>query len=155
MVTRRDPARTGVRAGRVVGLLTVALAVASLVAARDTFYAGVAPLLDLLGVGSAVPASALFWGTVAFAAGARYTACYVVGSLVGVCYDWLDDPTLPVLVVATAVVGAADGTLAAVRTQSVAFGVAYALAWLCYVPAFVWLSEDGDGGDDRPGARRL
>jgi hypothetical protein len=153
MVDRVDPARTGVRAGRVVGLLTAGLAVLSLVQARGSVYEATATIAGLLGVDSGLPVSILFWGNVVVAASTRYAVGYVVGSLVGVVYDWLDDPGVPGLVMIVLVVGAVDGVYATLDTQSLAIGGAYMVAWLCYVPVFVWLFDED--GDDRTGPRRL
>ncbi|MDH5018714.1 hypothetical protein [Halobacterium rubrum] len=166
MVERVDPARTGVRAGRVVGVLTAALAVASLAAARETYYEALAPLVAALlesagvGVGAGAGLAVLFWSNVALAAAARYAVCYVAGSLVGVAYDWLDRPSLWALAGLVAAVGAVDGALAVLDTRRVVVGAGYVAAWLCYVPAFAWLSDDEEGrngGASRgPGrARRL
>jgi len=166
MVERVDPARTGVRAGRVVGVLTAVLAVASLAGSRETYYDALAPAAAALleaagvgGVGTSAPLAAFFWGNVALAAAARYAVCYVAGSLVGVAYDWLDRPSVWVLAGLVAPVALADGVLAVFDTRSVAVGVGYVAAWLCYVPVFAWLSEDGNGrrgGGRGPGrARRL
>lgn len=151
MVERADPARTGVKAGRVVGVLTAGLAVVSLLSVRGTYYAQLAVLLDAAGAGG-VPVAWLFWGNAALSAAARYAVCYVVGSLVGVAYDWLDRPSLAVLAVLVGVVGAVDGSLAALDTRSAAIGAGYLLAWLCYVPVFAWLFEDGEA---RAGPQRL
>ncbi len=154
MVERSDPARTGVNAGRVVGLLTAILAVVSLLQTQESFYEIATALLDAFGIESSLSVSALFWGNVVVAASARYVVGYVVGSLVGVVYDWLDRPPLPVLVGIVLVVGIGDGLLASMDTRSVGIGGAYVVAWLCYVPAFVWLFDD-DADDARSGPRRL
>ena len=154
MVERTDPARTGVVAGRIVGLLTAGLAVVSLLQARGQYQEGMATLFELAGVDLGISVTAVFWGNVVLAAVARYSVCYVVGSLVGVVYDWLDDPSLPALAAVVLVVGLGDGVLAALDTRSAAFGAAYLLAWLCYVPAFVHL-HDPDASDDRSGPVRL
>lgn len=153
MVTRNDPARAGVKAGRVVGILTATLAVVSLLETQGSFYEGMATLLGLFGV-DGLSVSALFWWNVVLAAVARYTIGYVVGSLIGVLYDWLDHPGLPVLIGVVALIGAVDGSMAVVDTRSVFIGGAYVLAWLCYVPVFVRLFDAG-AGDDRSSPRRL
>lgn len=167
MVERVDPAQTGVRAGRVVGVLTAVLAVVSLADARETYYDAFAPLaaalLEYVGVGAveaSTPLAALFWSNAALAALARYALCYVVGSLVGVVYDWLDRPPLWVLVCIVLAVGLGDGALAVLDTRSVVVGAGYLAAWLCYVPAFAWLFDDEAGRDGGAGsgpgrARRL
>lgn len=154
MVIRNDPARTGVKAGRVVGLLTATLAVVSLLDAQGSFYEGMATLLGLFGVDAGLSVSALFWWNVVLAAVARYTIGYVVGSLIGVLYDWLNHPGLPVLIGVVALIGVVDGSMAVVDTRSVLIGGAYVLAWLCYVPVFVRLF-DADAGDDRSSPHRL
>lgn len=151
---RTDPARTGVKAGRVVGLLTAGLAALSLLHARGSFYAGATSLLVLFDAESRVPVWVLFWGNLVFAVAARYSVGCVVGSLIGVLYDWLDRPSLAVLVILSAIVGLGDGLLATLDTRSVVIGGAYVLAWLCYVPVFAWLFDDGSG-DGQPGPRRL
>jgi hypothetical protein len=154
MVQRVDPARTGVLAGRAVGVLTAVLAVVSLLSVRETYYAQVAVLLEVAGA-DGLPVRWLFWGNAALSATARYAVCYVVGSLVGVVYDWLDRPSLWVLAVLVGVVGAVDGALAVLDTRSAAIGAGYLLAWLCYVPVFAWLFEDDDDDERRAGPHRL
>jgi hypothetical protein len=144
MVERVDPARTGVRAGRLVGLLTAALAVATLYTSRGSFYEGFGRVLAAAGVESSLSVRALFWANAAGAAVARYSLCYVVGSLLGVVYDWLDRPPVGVLVALAAVVGAGDALLAYLDSFDERIAVAYLLAWLCYVPAFCYLFEDGE-----------
>lgn len=154
MVERVDPARTGVKAGRVVGLLTAAIAVVALWRGRGSFAQSVALLLGFVGAESALPVAALFWGNAVVAAVTRYTVCYVVGSLVGVLYGWLDRPPLAALTGVVVAVGAVDGLLAGIDTRSVVVGAGYVLAWLCYVPAFVWLF-DPEADDARSGPLRL
>jgi XapX domain-containing protein len=152
MVERVDPARTGVRAGRLVGLLTAALAVVGLLGARSSFDEGMTLLLALVGV-EWLPVEAVFWGAALLAATTRYAVGYVVGSLVGVVYDWLDRPSVPVLTALVLVVGVVDGTLSGLDARSVVLGAGHLLAWLCYVPAFVWLfNEDAE---TRSGPHRL
>jgi len=153
MVERSDPGRAGVKAGRVVGLLTAALSVGSLLHVQDTFYRSIAPLLRSFGVDPDTWVAVAFWGNALFAASARYVIGYVVGSLIGVLYDWLDRPSLPVLVGVVFVVGVVDGVLAFLDTLSAPIAGAYVLAWLCYVPAFVRLYDDE--GERRSGPRRL
>ncbi|SEW15458.1 hypothetical protein [Halobacterium jilantaiense] len=166
MVERADPARTGVRAGRVVGALTAVVAAASLAGSRETYYDALAPVAAALleaagvgGVGAGTALSVYFWGNVALAAAARYAVCYVAGSLVGVVYDWFDRRSVWVLAGLVVPVALADGALAVFDTRSVAVGAGYVGAWLCYVPVFAWLSDGESGrrdGDRGPGrARRL
>lgn len=153
MVERDDPTRAGVKAGRVVGVLTAAIAVVSLAKVRGSFYEEMTTLLGLFGI-DWLPVSALFWWNVVLAALARYTIGYVVGSLIGVLYDWLDHPNLAVVIGVVFLIGIVDGILAVIDTRSVLIGGAYLLAWLCYAPAFLWL-YDPDAGDDRSRPRRL
>ncbi len=136
MVDRPDPARAGVTAGRVVGLLTALLVVASLLRTQASFYAVAEELLGPMGLGDRA-ATLWFWTNVAFGALARYSVCYVAGSLVGVVYDWLDRPPLPVLMAMVALVGLGDATLAYLDTFDPLIAGGYVVAWLCYVPVFV------------------
>lgn len=153
MVDRPDPARAGVTAGRVVGALTALLAVLGLLGDQSSFYAATEPLLEAVRLGGGRSARALFWSNVALAALARYSICYVVGSLVGVAYDWLDRPPLPVLVAMVTVVGCVDAGLAYLDTFDAVLAGAYVVAWLCYVPAFVHVFDDD--ADAPSGPRRL
>lgn len=102
-------------------------------------------LLGVVGLESGLSVSALFWGNALLAASARYALGYVVGSLIGVVYDWFNRPSVAVLSGIVLVVGLGDGLLATIDTQSLIMGSAYTLAWLCYVPLFVWLFDDDDG----------
>jgi hypothetical protein len=154
VVERADPGRTGVRAGRVVGVLTALLAVSSLVQARGSYQQAVETITGLFGVDLGLPVTVLFWANVVLAAVARYTLCYAVGSLVGVVYDWLDDDSLVPVAAMIAVIGVVDGALAGLDTLSPLYATAYFLAWLPYLPVFAWL-RDPDAGDDRSGPRRL
>lgn len=137
MPERTDPAHAGVRAGRVVGLLTALLVVVTLLQVQDSAYRIFTALVDTVGGGSDLSVTALFWGNVAFSAVGRYSFTYVVGSLIGVVYDWLNDPPIPVLVGMVLVVGVVDGAFGALDARTPVLGVAYVLAWLCYVPVFV------------------
>lgn len=155
MRERADPAHAGVLAGRLVGALTAAVAVGAtlLPGVRRPIVATAAPALAVPGVESGLPVAVVSWGTVALAAITRYVTGYVVGSLVGVVFDWLDRPPLPVLVAVVFAVGVADGALAAFGTRTPVVGAAYLVAWLCYVPAFVYLFDDD--GDAHATPRRL
>ena len=141
MVDRSDPARAGVKAGRVVGLLTAVLVVASLLRTQASFYAVAEGVLGPLGLGDRA-ATLWFWSNVAVGILARYSVCYVVGSLVGVVYDWLDRPSLPVLVAMVVPVGVGDAALAYLDTFDPLIAGAYVVAWLCYVPAFVHVFDE-------------
>ncbi|WP_254521917.1 hypothetical protein [Natrinema caseinilyticum] len=154
MIERNDPARAGVRAGRVVGLLTAVLAVVGLVRVQGTFYRDAGTLFGLVGIDPGWSVVAIFWWTVLVAAVARYTIGYIVGSLIGVLYDWLDRPPSSVLIGIVLAVGVGDGFLAGIDTRSALVGGAYVVAWLCYVPAFYSI-YDPDAGDDRSGPLRL
>lgn len=146
MVQRVDPARTGVKAGRVVGLLTAIIVVVSLLSVRESFVGRLASLVRLLGVDPGLSVSVYFWGYTVSAALGRYGLGYVVGSLIGVVYDWLDRPPVWVLVGMVLAIGLVDGVVAAFDTRSTVIGAAYVGAWLCYVPVFVWLFDDEQAG---------
>ena len=152
MVERADPGRAGVIAGRLVGAITGVIAAVSLIRDQSVFYESLGQVFELLEVGG-FPVWVLFWANVGFAAVARYGIGYVVGSLVGVLYDSLDRPPWPAVAVVVLLIGFADAGLAFLDTFSVTIAGAYVLAWLCYVPAFVWLVEDD--ADTRSGPRRL
>lgn len=152
MVERNDPGRAGVIAGRVVGAVTAALAVATLFWYQDSFYAVVDVLLAPFEL--PVPAPWVFWANVVVAATTRYAVCYVVGSLIGVAYDWLDRPGWPTVLGLALLVGLGDGLLAVGSSPGPLLALGYGVAWLGYVPAFVWL-YDPDAGDARGGSRRL
>lgn len=160
MVERIDPARDGVKAGRVVGLLTAMLAVVGMLARQGTFYEGMTAMLALFeidsgffGIDPSTWIAVLFWGNAIFAAVARYAICYVIGSLIGVVYDWLERPSVAALIGMVLVVGFVDGLLASLDTRNLIIGGAYLLAWLCYVPIFLWLF-DADG-ENREGPLRF
>ncbi|WP_254532266.1 hypothetical protein [Natrinema gelatinilyticum] len=154
MVERSDPARAGVKAGRVVGLLTAGLAVVSLLRIQGPFYADTTVLLGMIGIESGRSVLAIFWWNVLVAAVVRYTIGYIVGSLIGVLYDWLDHPPSSVLVGIVLVVVVGDGLLEGIDTRNALVGGAYVIAWLCYVPVFYWI-YDPEAGDDRSGPLRL
>lgn len=151
MRERHDPAHAGVVAGRVVGLVTAALAVGRLLAAQEATVEQLDAIVRALGIGVDGLGTAYFYLSVAGVAVTRYALAYVVGSLLGVAYDWLGASTaaLAGLVVA---VGLLDGAVAAVDAQSVWIGAAYVLAWLSYLPVFARLH---DGSPDRERPRRL
>ncbi|MFB6194125.1 MAG: hypothetical protein ABEI75_03575 [Halobaculum sp.] len=149
MLDRTDPARTGVKAGRVVGSVTAAVAIAALVRPEASFYRGTTTALRLVGVESADLVTVVVAGNAVIAGVARYTVGYVVGSLVGVVYDWLDHSTVA-LVGTVAVVGLADAVLAVLDTRSPLVGAGYFFAWLAYVPVFYWFAPDSWTDDDGP-----
>ncbi|WP_267164026.1 hypothetical protein [Halovenus salina] len=146
MVEQHDPAHAGVKAGRVVGLLTAILVVVSLFRVQEPFVGRLVSLVELLGVDPGPSVTIYFYLYVGGAAVGRYALCYVVGSLIGVVYDWLDEPSVAVLVGIALLAGLVDGVVAAGDTRSLLIGLGYVFAWLCYVPAFLWLFEDGDRG---------
>ncbi len=154
MVERNDPARTGVKVGRVVGILTAGLAVARLLSVQAEYFRGFSLFLELLGVEPGLSVTVLFWGNALVIAGARYGLSYVLGSLIGVVYDWINRESVFVVLALALVVGVADGVYSGLEARSVLFGVGYLLAWLCYVPLFQWL-YDPDAGDDRATPVRL
>ncbi|ERH11376.1 MAG: hypothetical protein J07HB67_00383 [halophilic archaeon J07HB67] len=148
MVERRDPARTGVVAGRGVGVVTALVSVAVVFLGDGGPYAATARALEAAGVGEAVTAvvavDALTTAVV------RYGACYVVGSLLGVVYGWLDRHREVVLGGAASVVGVVD---AAVSLRSPVLAVVCLLAWVGFVPVFLRLTPDAE--PDREGPLRL
>jgi len=139
MVERGDPGRAGVKAGRVVGLLTAGLAVASMLLVQDTYYRNVSLVLELVGLG--VPLGAVFWVHAGLVATARYALAYVTGSLVAIAWDAAGRPSLVLVAIAVGGIGAVDGTLAALDTGRPALWLAYVLAWLAFVPAFARLHD--------------
>jgi hypothetical protein len=144
MVEQHDPAHAGVKAGRVVGVLTAILVVVSLFSVQETFVGRLESVIQLSGIDPGPSITVYFYLYAGSAALGRYVLGYIVGSLIGVVYDWLEDPSVVVLVVISLLIGLVDGAVAAFDTRSTLIGLAYVLAWLCYVPAFVWLFEDGE-----------
>jgi len=131
-----DPARTGIVAGRVVGVLTAILAVASLLSVQDSFVGRLRTVAELAGIDPRGSISLYFWLYLASAAVGRYVLCYIVGSLIGVVFEALDDPPVPAVVGMVLAVGIVDGFVAYIDTRSTLVAAGYLLAWLCYVPAF-------------------
>jgi hypothetical protein len=152
MVERTKPGSAGVVAGRAVGLLTVLLTVAILLTRQEGFYQAVRWILAGLDSDFDLPVWVLFWGNVLLVAAGRYAFCYILGSLIGIGYDWLDRPGIAFLTIAVLLIGFVDGAYAALSARSVLIGAAFLVAWLCYVPVFVWVFEEGE---ERSGPRRL
>jgi len=150
MVERADPARAGFRAGRVVGVLTAVLVVASLLRVREPFVGRLESVARFTGFGLDGPISVYFYLYVAGAALGRYALGYVVGALIGVVYDWLDRPSVVVLAGLTLLVGVTDGVVAAVDTRNTLVGVAYVLVWLPYIPLFLRYVDDEASYTDGP-----
>lgn len=144
MGERTDPARTGFKAGRVVGVLTAVLVVVSLFLVRERFVGRLESMVRFVGISPGPSVEVYFHLYVAGAAVTRYGISYIVGALIGVVYDWLDRPSLPVLAALVVPVGVADGLQAALDTRSVLIGVAYLLAWLLYIPMF-YRNVDDEG----------
>ena len=143
LVERTDsPGSAGVIAGRVVGALTVVLTVAVLLTHQETFYRAVRAIIAGFESDFDVPVWVLFWADVAFVALARYTFCYVLGSLLGVGYETLDRPGMAFLAIAVVLIGVVDGFYAALSAGSVLVGAGFFLSWLLYVPVFVWSFEE-------------
>lgn len=168
MVTRRDPAQTGVYAGRVVGLATGGLAMLAVLDRRGSYVrlvellvgtpstpAGpLAVLRATLGLDPTTVATVWLWTTALAVVAARYGICYVVGSLVGVVYDRLDDASLGVVALLVVPVAALDATQVALDTGNRWLAVGHVLAWAAFVPVFGWLERRATG-DDRDGPVRL
>lgn len=150
MVEHTDPGSVGVVAGRVVGALTVVLTAAVMLTHGEAFYRSVRLLLAGLESDFDVPVEWLFWGNVALVAAGRYAFCYVLGSLIGVGYDWLDRPGIAFLVIGVLLIGAVDGVYGGLGARNALVGAGYLLAWLAYVPVFAWLLEEGEPADSGP-----
>lgn len=146
MDERTDPGRTGVKAGRVVGLLTAALLVASLFRVQGEFVGRIESLVALLPFDPGPSVSVYFYFYVISAAVARYGICYLVGSLIGVVYDRLDRPSVAVVAGLALAVGLVDGVAAGIDTRSTVTAVGYVLSWLVFVPAFLYFAGDEDNG---------
>ncbi|CCQ33592.1 hypothetical protein HLRTI_002550 [Halorhabdus tiamatea SARL4B] len=149
MVNRTDPGSVGVVAGRLVGALTVVLTAAVMVTHGEEFYRMVRLLLAGL-ESDFVPVRIVFWINVAFVAAGRYAFCYVLGSLIGVGYDWLDRPGIAFLAVGVVLIGTVDGIYGGMGAGNVLVGAGYLLAWLAYVPVFAWLLEGDKPTADGP-----
>ncbi|MEZ3117548.1 hypothetical protein RYH80_16655 [Halobaculum sp. MBLA0147] len=168
MVTRRDPARTGVYAGRVVGLATGGLAVLAVLDRRGSYVRLVELLLGTpstpagplaalrasLGLDPTTVVTVWLWTTALAVVAARYGICYVVGSLVGVVYDRLDGGSVRVVALLVAPIAALDATQVALDTGSRWLAVGHVLVWAAFVPVFGWL-ERRTTGEDRDGPVRL
>ncbi|WP_135666100.1 hypothetical protein [Halorhabdus rudnickae] len=150
MVERTDPGSVGVVAGRVVGVLTTILTVAVLVTHQESFYQVVRWVVAGFGSDVDVPVWVLFWANIGAVAIARYSVCYVAGSLFGVLYDWLDRPGVEFVAAIALVTGIIDGFYGGFSAGSLAVGVAYVFSWLVYVPVFAWLLEDDDAAENGP-----
>ncbi|MCU4719366.1 hypothetical protein [Halapricum hydrolyticum] len=142
MVERSEPGSVGVVAGRVVGVLTVALTVVALLTHQETFYRSVRLVLAGLESDVGLPVELLFWGDVLLVAAGRYAFSYVLGSLLGVLYDGLDRPGIVFLLIVVVLIGTVDGVYAALSARNAVVGLGFLLAWLSYVPVFAWLLED-------------
>lgn len=142
MVERRDPARTGVVVGRAVGVVTGLATVAVVFFGREPAAArllGVVGVREVAGAVTAVDALVT--------AGVRYGVCYVVGSLLGVVYGWADRHATAVLAGSALAVGVVD---AAVSFQSPALALVCLLAWVGFVPTFLWAVPASDANRDGP-----
>lgn len=139
---RADPARAGTKAGRVVGVVTAAIVVVSLLSVQESFIDRLEATIRLVGADPRGSIALYFYLAVSGAAVARYALCYVVGSLIGVIYDWLDRPSMAVVAVIVLMVGVVDGSVTGLDLGGATTVVVYVLAWLCYVPVFRWAVED-------------
>ena len=152
MVERSDPGRAGVVAGRLVGVMTAAIAAVTLIRDQSVFYESLGQVLEFGGIEGG-PVSVLFWANVGFAVVARYGITYVIGSLLGVLYEWLDRPSWPVVAILALWIGLFEAGVAFLDTFDPLAAGGYVLAWLCFVPAFVWFLDDDP--ETRSGPRRL
>jgi hypothetical protein len=144
------PGTAGVIAGRVVGALTVLLTVAILLTHQEGFYRAVRAVLAGFESDFDVPVWVLFWADVGFVALSRYVFCYVLGSLLGVGYEWLDRPGVAFLAVVVVLIGIVDGVYGALSAGSHLIGAGFFLAWLVYVPVFVWMLEEDSEAQSGP-----
>ena len=143
-----DPGQTGVKAGRVVGLLTALLLVVSLLRVRGDFVGRIESVVALFPFDPGPSVSVYFYLYVVGAAVTRYGICYVVGSLIGVVYDWLEQPSVAVVAGLALVVGLADGFVAAFDTRSTLIAAGYVLSWLVFVPAFLYLGGEEESREE-------
>lgn len=144
MTDPADPARTGIVAGRIVGVLTAGLVVVSLLDVQASFVGRIETTFRLLGIDPRGSVEAYFWLYLVSAAVGRYVLCYVVGSLIGVVYDWLEDPSPIVVVGIVLAVGLVDGFVARLDTRSTLVAAGYVAAWCCFVPAFYHYLEESE-----------
>lgn len=144
MADPADPALAGTKAGRVVGVLTALLLVGSLLAVQDRFVGRIETIIQLTGIDPRGTVSLYFWLYLLGAAVARYVFCYLVGSLIGVLYDWLDEPRLWHIVAAVLAVGIVDASVARLDTGSTLVAGGYLLAWLTFVPVYFYTLEQDD-----------
>jgi hypothetical protein len=150
MVDRADPAKPGFKSGRLVGVLTAALVVLSLLRVQEGFVGRLESVVRLVGIEPRGTVSVYFYLYIASAAVGRYVLSYTIGALIGVAYDWLDRPSVAVLAGMALLVGLADGIVAAVDTRSILIGVAYVVVWLLYVPLFLRYVDEETSHADSP-----
>ena len=143
---RADPARTGVRVGRLVGVVTGLATVLVAVFGGGSPYSGGELVARLAGVDIGAAATAVVVGDAVIAASVRYGVCYAVGSLLGAYYGWVSNRAPLALGLAAAAVGVGDALLSITRPTLAAVSLA---AWLGFVPVFLrWAPEAPETGDD-------
>lgn len=142
---RADPARTGVRVGRLVGVATGLATVLLAAFGGGSPYHGGELLVQVTGLDARV-ATAVVVGDAIVAAVVRYAVCYGVGSLLGAYYGWVDNRAPVALALAATAVGVGDALLSITRP---ALAAAYLAAWLGFVPVFLrWAPAEPTTGDD-------
>lgn len=137
---RDDPAGPGALAGAVAGTLTGGYATAVLVSFQEETTAALEAELAAVG---ADPGSVtlLFWVSVMTALAFVVGLGLVVGSLLGVAYDWLGRPGVPVLAGFCLAVGLVAGFAMALPVPRTASAAVVAACWVSYVPVFTRLYE--------------
>ncbi|MEZ3145714.1 hypothetical protein [Halobaculum sp. MBLA0143] len=130
---RADPAQTGVRVGRSVGVATGVATVSVAAFGAGSPYHGGELLVQVTGIDARV-ATAIVVGDAVVAAVVRYTVCYAVGSLLGAYYGWVSNRAPLALGLAATAVGAVDALLSITRPT---LAVVFFAAWLGFVPVFL------------------
>ncbi|WP_256391282.1 CPBP family intramembrane glutamic endopeptidase [Natronoarchaeum rubrum] len=137
-----DPAGAGVVAGSAVGVATGAFVLVTLVLGRAEVIADFR---------TAMPAGRtdlspeiVFWITAIVGPAFRLAIGTIVGSLVGVVYDWLDSPGALVLFGIVAIVGALDTVTTNVPASQSATVAVVLGSWIIYVPLFLYIHGRND-----------
>lgn len=141
MSSPNDPGQTGVIAGRVVGLLTALLVVGSLLSAPDESVSWVETVVHGVSVNLPGSATLYFYAYIVLAAIGQYVFSYVTGSLVGVLYSWLERKPIVIVTVVILFIGFINGFALRFDAQTTPIGIAYILAWCCFIPVFYYYIE--------------
>lgn len=141
MSSPNDPGQTGVIAGRVVGLLTALLVVGSLLFAPDESVSWVDTVVRTFSVNLPGSATLYFHAYIILAAVGQYVFSYVTGSLVGVLYSWLERKSIVIITAVILFIGFINGFALRFDAQITTVGIAYILAWCCFIPVFYYYLE--------------